>query len=164
MLEEGGLFAKFPNNNFVFVDAGRTNYRSKIPKEYAGVIEYLTFEKVDDQVILDRSSYGNNAFMDGGAKIIDSHGSCRHVVQVIPGADLVMDGRIMKIKPREAITIALWLRLDNRVDGVHSIFDTVGSHSKHELGQFHFEVVGGDVRWFHRNETADVIFNVITGN
>ena len=123
---------------------------------------YLTFEKVDDQVVLDSSSHGNNVFMLDGA-IVDTHGSCRHALKIPPGADLEIDGQSIQRKPREAITIALWLRLDKRADGVHSIFDTVGSHSKHQLGQFHFEIVGGDVRWFHRNETADVIFNVITG-
>ena len=48
-------------------------HRSTIPKEYAGVIMYLTFEKTDDGVIMDRSPYGNNAYMDGNAKIVDSH-------------------------------------------------------------------------------------------
>lgn len=139
------------------------HHRSSIPKEYEGVVIHLTFEKVDDQVVLDRSSYGNNAFMNGAAEIVDTHGSCRHAVKVVDGSELVIDGRIMKVKPREAITVALWLKLNNKADGVHSILDTVGSHSTHELGQFHFEIVGGDVRWFHRNETADVIFNVITG-
>ena len=123
---------------------------------------YLTFEKSDDNVIMDRSPYGNNGYMDGNVKIIDSHSSCRHVVKLEPGSDVHFDGRIMQFKPREAITIALWLKLDTKVSGVHSIFDTIGDHSRHLLGQFHFEVVGGDVRWFHRNETADVIFNVIT--
>ena len=137
--------------------------RSGIPKRYVGgIVDDLDFEKMDDSIALDRSSFGNNGFLYGGAKIYDTHSSCRHAVKIPPGADIIIDGSIMKVQPREAISIALWVQL-NKVEGVHSIFDTVGEHSKHNLGQFHFEVVGGDVRWFHRNETEDIIFNVITG-
>ena len=58
--------------------------------------------------------------------------------------------------------VSIWLQL-NKVEGVHSILDTIGAHSMHNQGQFHFEVVGGAVRWFHRNETGDEVFSVITG-
>ena len=116
----------------------------------------------DDHVALDKSNYGNNGFLNGGAQIVDTHSSCRHGVAIPLGGDVVFDGSIMRNHPRAAITIATWLNL-NRVDGVHSVFDTVGLHSTHNLGQFHFEVVGGDVRWFHRNETGDEVFSVITG-
>lgn len=66
------------------------------------------------------------------------------------------------MKPREAVTIAAWIRLDSN-KGRHSIFDTVGSHSQHQNGQYHFEVEDGKLRWFHRNEFADKIFNAETG-
>ena len=129
------------------------------------LIEDITFEKMDEEeaVALDKSNYGNNGFLKGGARVVDTHSSCRHGVQIPPGGDIIFDGSIMRDHPRSAITIATWLRLDRKVDGVHSIFDTVGSHSNHNLGQFHFEVVGGDVRWFHRNETGDEVFSAITG-
>ena len=136
--------------------------RSEIPKASSTLIEDLNFEKMDETVALDRSSYGNNGFLYGGSKIVDTHSSCRHGIEIPLGGDIVFDGSVMKSHPREGITIASWVKL-NRVEGVHSIFDTVGSHSNHNLGQFHFEVVGGDVRWFHRNETGDEVFSTITG-
>lgn len=126
-----------------------------------GIIEDLGFEKMDGAVALDSSRFGNNGFLYGGSTVVDTHSSCRHGIQIPPGGDIVFDGTVMKTYPRQAITISIWVKLE-KVEGVHSIFDTVGSHSNHNLGQFHFEVVGGDVRWFHRNETEDVIFNVIT--
>ena len=56
-----------------------------------------------------------------------------------------------------------WIRLDNN-KGVHSIFDTIGSkHSTHRLGQYHFEIKDAALRWFHRNEFGDTVFNVESG-
>ena len=49
-----------------------------------------------------------------------------------------------------------------RTGGVHSIFDTIGGHSIHNEGQYHFEVYNGRLRWFHRNEYAKEVFNVRT--
>lgn len=66
------------------------------------------------------------------------------------------------MKPRQAITIAAWIKLDtNR--GYHSIFDTIGGHSLHKQGQYHFEIQDGSIRWFHRNESNVQIFSVETG-
>ena len=65
-------------------------------------------------------------------------------------------------KPRQAVSIAAWIKLDTN-KGFHSIFDTVGGHSDHKSGQYHFEVQDGSVRWFHRNESGDEIFSVETG-
>uniref|UniRef100_A0A7M5X7V4 Uncharacterized protein n=1 Tax=Clytia hemisphaerica TaxID=252671 RepID=A0A7M5X7V4_9CNID len=136
--------------------------RSDIPKADSTLIEDIGFEKMDETVALDKSNYGNNGFLNGGSQIIDTHSSCRHGVTIPLGGDIVFDGSVMKNHPKTAITIASWVNL-NHVEGVHSIFDTVGSHSNHNLGLYHFEVVGGDVRWFHRNETGGEVFSAITG-
>lgn len=66
------------------------------------------------------------------------------------------------MKPRQAVSIAAWIKLDSN-KGYHSIFDTVGGHSMHQQGQYHFEIQDGSVRWFHRNETGIKIFSVETG-
>ena len=65
-------------------------------------------------------------------------------------------------KPRQAVSIAAWIKLDTN-KGYHSIFDTVGGHSIHKNGQYHFEIQDGSVRWFHRNESGNQIFSVETG-
>lgn len=67
-----------------------------------------------------------------------------------------------QIKPLQAVSIAAWIKLDtNR--GYHSIFDTVGGHSLHKDGQYHFEIQDGKIRWFHRNESGVQVFSVETG-
>ena len=69
---------------------------------------------------------------------------------------------ILQVKPRQAISIAAWIKLDTN-KGIHSIFDTIGGHSLHQKGQYHFEIQDGSVRWFHRNESDNTIFSVETG-
>ena len=77
------------------------------------------------------------------------------------GGDVLLDGEHFREKPQEAVTIALWVKLW-RTGGLHSMFDTIGSHSIHKKGQYHFEVFNGRVRWFHRNEYAKEVFHIRT--
>ena len=72
-----------------------------------------------------------------------------------------MDGAQFSPKPRTGISISVWIKLDT-ITGTQSIFDTVGTLAKsnHTDGQFHFEVVEGKVRFFHRNEIHATIFDV----
>lgn len=57
--------------------------------------------------------------------------------------------------------MAVWVKLTTAL-GIQSIFDTIGSHSRHRNGQYHFEVDNGRVRWFHRNEDGVTVFSVVT--
>ena len=74
---------------------------------------------------------------------------------------MLLDGEHFTPKPRQAITISLWVKL-LQTDGIHSLFDTVGSKSDHHNGQYHFEIVDGKVRWFHRDESGEQVFSITT--
>lgn len=80
---------------------------------------------------------------------------------IFQGGDVLLDGAHFERIPREGITISTWVKLDTN-KGIQSIFDTVGGHSKHKDGQYHFEIENGKVRWFHRNENHDTIFSLLT--
>ena len=80
---------------------------------------------------------------------------------LIAGGDVLLDGAHFQRIPREGITIATWIKLDTN-KGIQSIFDTVGSHSRHSDGQYHFEIENAKVRWFHRNEDHNTIFSLET--
>ena len=80
---------------------------------------------------------------------------------IIAGGDVLLDGAHFDRIPRDGITISTWVKLDTN-KGIQSIFDTVGSHSRHKDGQYHFEIENGKVRWFHRNENHDTIFSLLT--
>ena len=80
----------------------------------------------------------------------------------ILGGDILFDGERFWPKPVEAITIALWVKLDTN-KGIQSIFDTVGQKfSNHKEGQYHVEIENGKIRWFHRNEKHVVVFSIMS--
>ena len=79
----------------------------------------------------------------------------------ISGGDILFDGQNFRGIPRKAITIAVWVKLSTSL-GIQSIFDTIGSHSAHRDGQYHFEIDNGRVRWFHRNEQGKTVFSAVT--
>ena len=80
----------------------------------------------------------------------------------LSGGDILFDGERFWPKPVEAITIALWLKLDTN-KGIQSVFDTVGDKfSTHKEGQYHLEIENGKVRWFHRNEKHAIVFGIIS--
>ena len=72
--------------------------------------------------------------------------------------DIVLRGDTFQAKPKNAITVAAWVKLEEN-SGQHSIFDTIGT--SHSQGQYHFEVNDGIVRWFHRNEKQQVVFETM---
>lgn len=80
---------------------------------------------------------------------------------ITTGGDVLLDGVHFHQIPRAGITISTWVKLDTN-KGIQSIFDTVGSHSRHKDGQYHFEIENGKVRWFHRNENHDTIFSLLS--
>ncbi|XP_031554877.1 uncharacterized protein LOC116291804 isoform X2 [Actinia tenebrosa] len=120
--------------------------RDRISKQ--GLVVYLNFDKSKETSTDDRRT-----------EISRAPGVCGDVASLRDGKTILLDGRKIQPKPRDAITIAAWIRLDN-TSGQHSIFDTVGGHSSHGSGQYHFEVSDGKLRWYHRNETANQIFSV----
>ena len=78
------------------------------------------------------------------------------------GGDILFDGPRFYPKPYSSITITVWIKLTTNL-GRQSVFDTIGGNaSTHTKGQYHLEIVGGRVRWFHRNEREKDIFSVET--
>ena len=75
--------------------------------------------------------------------------------------NLSFDGGKFSPKPSVAVTIAMWVKL-NTIKGRQSLFDSVSANSSNHQGNYHFEVVDGRLRWFHRDTKSKIIFNVET--
>ena len=119
------------------------------------LVAYLDFEKFNGATASDESGFDNNAQMATGAlvaKIPDSN--CGNVAYLWC-VDISFQSTEFQAKPKLAVTVAAWVYLV-KIDGSHSIFHTVGA--THPMGQYHFEVNYGNVRWFHRNESQNVVF------
>ena len=129
---------------------------------------YLNFETRPEskskagtiRVIIDKSGYDNNGDFSLGGEILkysDKDFTCNQAARLWE-SDILFKGDLFQAKPRKAITIAAWIRLEEK-PGQHSIFDTIGV--SHNQGQYHFEVNDGIVRWFHRNENRITVFETM---
>ena len=76
--------------------------------------------------------------------------------------EIKLDGKTIRNKPTDAVTVALWVNLTT-VEGRHSLFETVGGHSLHTKNQYDLSITDGAVRWMHRNEYDQIVFQVDTG-
>nr|XP_058949529.1 uncharacterized protein LOC131777281 isoform X1 [Pocillopora verrucosa] len=121
---------------------------------------HLSFDKYSQSALLDDSGSENRGFLANGAQIVPHGGKCGNAANLL-GGDVLLDGVHFHQIPRAGITISTWVKLDTN-KGIQSIFDTVGSHSRHKDGQYHFEIENGKVRWFHRNENHDTIFSLLS--
>lgn len=127
------------------------------------LVVYFNFEKVNHKkpsLISDKSGYENSGIMATGGEILkynDPDFTCNQASRLWD-SDISLKGDTFQAKPRKAITIAAWVKLEEKM-GQHSIFDTIGT--SHAQGQFHFEVNDGVVRWFHRDECQKVVFETM---
>lgn len=93
--------------------------------------------------------------MAGAILVNFKNGKCGNAAYTYCG-DILFHGDTFQGKPYEGVSICAWINLKS-VEGSHSIFDTIGM--THTCGQYHFEVINGMVRWFHRNESQVTIFS-----
>ena len=85
---------------------------------------YLGFEKWEDQIVLDESDKGNNAFLSNGAFIAPHRGACGHFASLGKRGDIILEDTTFRGKPRTAITVASWVNLPGTTRGSHSVFST----------------------------------------
>lgn len=125
------------------------------------LVVYFNFEKVlKHGRISDKSGYENSGTMTPGGEILkfnDKDYTCNQAARLWDH-DIILRGDTFQAKPKTAITIAAWIKMEEHA-GQHSIFDTVGT--SHTQGQFHFEVNDGVARWFHRDEKQKVVFETM---
>ncbi|XP_047144561.1 uncharacterized protein LOC100203132 isoform X2 [Hydra vulgaris] len=139
----------------------RLGYVGIFCEKYCPPSVHLSFDSKKDNFVQDESGNENNAVLMNGAKVVYEGGKCDSGVS-LSGGDILFDGEKFKNKPVDAITMALWIKLDS-TSGIQSVFDTVGGkHSTHRDGQYHVEIDNGKIRWFHRNEYHMTIFSVVT--
>ncbi|XP_022780705.1 uncharacterized protein LOC111321951 [Stylophora pistillata] len=126
---------------------------------------HLGFEKWENQVVLDESEKGNNAFLDKGAFIAPHRGVCGHYASLGKSGDILLEDKTFRGKPSAGITVASWVNLVGTTLGFHSVFSTARVMNIGQImGGYHFEIDDGKVRWFHRNRFQNPVFSVITDN
>ena len=124
---------------------------------HQGNVEYLVlhlgFENIENRTALDSSGHDNNAVLSSEVRLSVTESKC--------GSALSMGGGHLffshfNSRPREAITIAMWLKLDS-VSGSATLFKTTGSGAK-----YHLKVADGIIYWSHVDDLGHVIFSMET--
>ena len=120
---------------------------------------HIPFDRYSGVNVLDTSNETNNGIINK-VDISKLPHACG-LAGTFSNGNVSLDGKKFSPKPSSAVTIAMWVKLTSTA-GRQSLFDTVPAGSPSKPGNYHFEVIDGKVRWFHRNVDGHVVFNVTT--
>ena len=96
------------------------------------LVLHYDFNNTTQEVIRDISGYGNNAYLENGAQIQPASDVCGSRAVLSPRGDILMEDFRLENKPKDAITIAVRLRLQD-TRGWHSIFSTAKTTDNGEI-------------------------------
>lgn len=114
---------------------------------------HIGFENIENRTALDSSGHNNNADLSPEVGLSVTEFKCGSALSM-RGGHLVFPS--FNNRPREGITIALWLKLDS-VSGTATLFKTTGSGAK-----YHLQVADGVIYWSHVDDLGHVIFSMET--
>ena len=120
---------------------------------------HIPFDRYSGMVVLDTSNKANNGVLNN-VRVAALPQACG-LAGIFSKGNISLNGRTFFPKPSVAVSIAVWVKLFSTV-GRQSLFDTIGEVSPEHQGNYHFEIVDGHVRWFHRDLQGNVVFNVTT--
>lgn len=120
---------------------------------------HIPFDRYLGVNVLDTSNRTNNAIINN-VDISKLPQACG-LVGIFSKGNVSLNGKKFFPKPSVAVTIAMWVKLRSTA-GRQSLFDTVATGSPARPGNYHFEVIDGKVRWFTRDLSENVVFNVTT--
>lgn len=119
---------------------------------------YLSFEHVYNNIVYDESHNGNTGTLRGCARIVDN-GKFGKGLQLNEDSNVTFDVERFHNRPTVAITVSLWLNL-SQVNGSHELFFTCGTPELYNMGDYHFAVDSGKIRWLEELPGGSVLFNV----
>lgn len=124
---------------------------------YSGNAAYLVlhigFEEIENRTALDSSEHKNNAILSSEVRLSVTESKCGSALSM-HGGRLVFTH--FNSRPREAITITLWLKLDS-VSATATLFRTTGSGAKYNL-----QYREGNIHWSHVDDLGHIIFSMAT--
>ena len=119
---------------------------------------YLSFEHVYNHIVYDESHNGNAGTMHGRARIV-SKGKFGKALELSEDGNVTFDVERFHNRPTDAITIALWLNL-SQINDSHELFFTCGTPELYNMGDYHFAIDNGKVRWLEELPGGGTRFNV----
>lgn len=113
----------------------------------------MGFENIENRTAVDSSGHNNNAILSPEVRMSVTESKCGSALSMRGGRLLFAR---FNSRPREAITITLWLKLDS-VSGTATLFKTTGTGAK-----YHLQVADGIIHWSHVDDLGHVIFSMET--
>ncbi|KAF0992367.1 LOW QUALITY PROTEIN: hypothetical protein HZS_5113 [Henneguya salminicola] len=116
---------------------------------------------------MDRAVLANDAMLKGSsAKIVDLHGSCRHVIELLGKDDkLEFYSNNIVFRPKLKISILLWIKptdYDANIDSSPLIIIT-GMHPDPFTSYIRLDrYMNGSISSQHRNENGEYVYNIST--
>lgn len=96
--------------------------------------------------------------MHGCARIV-TNGKFGKGLQLSEDGNVTFDVEKFSNRPTDAITISLWLNL-SQVNGSHELFFTCGTPELYNMGDYHFAIDDGKVRWLEELPGGGTRFKV----
>ena len=146
-----GIIAKPPANMAEL--RRQTAYNPPSKKDLA---VHLEFDQYQGDLMLDTSGHENHGLSTGAATRMAANYSCGMAERLI-GGQVMFDGDKFAPKPKTAVTIAAWIKL-NTTRGRQSIFYTVGG------GQYDLGCEDGKIVWANFDDKENIVFKLITQN
>ena len=118
---------------------------------------YLSFTNTSGLTVLDASDSRHNAKMSGPILIRSNKGKCGSIA-TFNGGKILFDPKSFHLKPRKAITVALWVKL-GVLKGSVSLFSIQRSQSG-QGGKLDLRISANRIWWAHVDENRKLIFDV----
>ena len=119
---------------------------------------YLSFEHAFNNVVYDESHNGNAGTMNGCARIVNN-GRFGKGLHLSKDGNVTFDVERFHNRPTDAITVSLWLNL-SQINGSHELFFACGMPELYNMGDYHFAIDNGRVRWFEELPGGNMRFNI----
>ncbi|XP_028404226.1 uncharacterized protein LOC114526891 [Dendronephthya gigantea] len=129
--------------------------KGKIPN----LLVHLSFENTSGLTVMDDSGTGHDGEISGAILIRPFRGKCGSIAN-FNGGKILFNPKTFRTKPRKAITVALWVKLDKFTDSI-SLFSVQRSPSG-QGGKIDLRVSANHVWWAHVDENRKLIFDSTT--
>lgn len=104
---------------------------------------------------MDDSGLHNNANVVGNVHVSSRDFKCGSAIDMRSGS-LLFNGKTFKNRPREAVTIALWVKPES-MSSSYVLFGTEGVGAKYDL-----RLANGMIHWSHVDDLGQVTFSMDT--
>ena len=154
---EESIFLACSSNYFLKTIANLRFRLTSFLAKSSHLLVHLSFEKTFGLTVLDESGYGHNAEMSGAILILPYKGKCSSIAN-FKGGKILFDPKTFHVKPRKAITVAMWVKLDH-IKGSVSLFSIQRSQTG-QGAKLDLRISADRIWWAHVNENRKLIFDV----